>query len=134
MKRICKTLLRSAAMIHIPQLSPDRPVQKMFYSASFLVPLILFALLGILFFRYRRLSSVAGPSLASITGFWRFYHTWNGTFSTKLRQLHTRHGHFVRIGPNTVSVSDPASIGTIYSMHGEFRKVRRHTFRSHSPD
>ncbi|EXJ66934.1 uncharacterized protein A1O5_10129 [Cladophialophora psammophila CBS 110553] len=72
--------------------------------------------------RYRRLSSIPGPLLASVTDLWRFSVTQSGGFSQTLKELHDKYGPLVRIGPNTVSVADPAAVPVIHSMHGEFKK------------
>lgn len=37
--------------------------------------------------------------------------------------LHEKYGPVVRVGPNTVHVSDATAIPAIYTSHGEFRKV-----------
>ncbi|OAP60317.1 hypothetical protein AYL99_05319 [Fonsecaea erecta] len=94
----------------------------MFFSLSFLLWAVTIFLLATALFRYRRLSSVPGPFLASFTDFWRFSVTQYGGFSQRLKRLHDQYGPLVRIGPNTVSVSDPAAVPVIHSMHGEFKK------------
>lgn len=81
------------------------------------------ALAWLLLSRYRKLSSVPGPLLASFTDLWRAYHVRYGGLYENMAQIHARYGTFVRIAPNAVSISDPAAIGTVYSMHGEFKKV-----------
>ncbi|KAJ9606536.1 hypothetical protein H2200_008544 [Cladophialophora chaetospira] len=88
---------------------------------------VVIAALAVLFLRYRRLSAIPGPFLASVTDVWRFYRTNNGTFYDTLKQLHDQHGSLVRIGPNAVSISDPAAIPIVHSMHGEFRKADSHS-------
>lgn len=97
----------------------------MFHSLPFLFSSLAIALLAVLINRHRRLSSIPGPFLASTTDLWRFYITGRGEWPETLARLHATYGSLVRIGPNTVSVSDPTSVPTIYSMHGEFRKVRQ---------
>jgi len=79
--------------------------------------------LAAIIFRYHRLSSIPGPFLASVTDLWRFSLTQKGQFGATLKELHNRHGSFVRIGPNAVSISDPAAVSIVHSMHGEFRKA-----------
>ncbi|KIW23706.1 uncharacterized protein PV07_11885 [Cladophialophora immunda] len=76
-----------------------------------------------LYFRYRKLSSIPGPFLASFTDLWRAYAQNYGTIATTLIKLHEQYGPLVRIGPNTIHVSDPAAVSTIYTNHGEFRKA-----------
>jgi hypothetical protein len=91
-----------------------------FHIFSWLLPLLFAA---VLFTRYRRLQSIPGPRLAAFTDLWRAYNQNFGSFTKKLTQLHDTYGSFVRVGPNSVSVSNAAAVSMIYSMHGEFRKV-----------
>ncbi|KAJ4392301.1 hypothetical protein N0V93_005926 [Gnomoniopsis smithogilvyi] len=60
---------------------------------------------------YRRyfspLSGVPGPFWASITRLWQVSHILKGDQNLEAIALHNRHGHFVRIAPNEVSVSHP---------------------------
>ncbi|OAP59248.1 hypothetical protein AYL99_06546 [Fonsecaea erecta] len=93
------------------------PVQGVVLAAIlFLIPLQLY-------FRYRKLSSIPGPFLASFTDLWRAYAQNYGVIATTLIKLHEKHGPLVRIGPNTIHVSDPAAVSTIYTNHGEFKKA-----------
>ncbi|EXJ58299.1 hypothetical protein A1O7_05724 [Cladophialophora yegresii CBS 114405] len=95
----------------------------MISSSSFWLWSLAIGVLAAVYFRYRRLSPVPGPFLAALTDLWRFSLTRSGHFSDTLVDLHTRYGAFVRIGPNAVSISDPAAVPTVHSMHGEFRKA-----------
>lgn len=63
---------------------------------------------------------IPGPFLASFTDFWRVYHQNVGTLSA---ETHTKYGQIVRVGPNTVLISDATAIPAIYTNHGEFQKV-----------
>jgi hypothetical protein len=72
--------------------------------------------------RYSRLKHIPGPFLASFTDLLRFYHQNAGTFSAEL--LAKYGGPIVRVGPNTVLISDATAIPAIYTNHGEFEKVR----------
>jgi hypothetical protein len=72
--------------------------------------------------RYSRLKHIPGPFVASISDFWRVYHQNAGTFSAEL--LAKYGSPIVRIGPNTVLISDATAIPAIYTNHGEFEKVR----------
>jgi hypothetical protein len=72
--------------------------------------------------RYSRLKQIPGPFLASISDLWRVYYQNAGTFSAK--QLAKYGGPIVRVGPNTVLISDATAIPAIYTNHGEFEKVR----------
>ena len=76
-----------------------------------------------LYSRYRKLSSLPGPWLASFTDLWRGYAQKHRNITTVLLQLHKQYGPVLRIGPNTVSVSDAHAVSSIYTMHGDFIKV-----------
>lgn len=60
---------------------------------------------------YRRyfapLSGVPGPFWASVTRLWQVKHIFQGDQNLLAIALHKKHGHFVRIAPNEVSVSHP---------------------------
>jgi hypothetical protein len=81
------------------------------------------SILALVLVRHRRLSNIPGPFFASWTDLWRFYIVQTGQFQRKSISLHARYGHLVRVGPNTISISDPAAIPIVHSMHGEFQKV-----------
>ena len=85
--------------------------------------IILTFLLITLFQRYRRLSHVRGPLLASLTDLWRAYHQNVGDHAAFYIDMHEKYGPIVRVGPNTIHVSDARAIPAIYTAHGEFRKV-----------
>jgi hypothetical protein len=38
-------------------------------------------------------------------------------------ELHRKHGDAVRIGPNILSLADPALIKTVYNVHCPWKKV-----------
>jgi hypothetical protein len=85
--------------------------------------IVLSILFSTLFQRYRKLSHVPGPLLASLTDLWRAYHQNAGDHAAFSIAMHEKHGPIVRVGPNTVHVSDARAIPAIYTAHGEFRKV-----------
>ncbi|KAB5554742.1 cytochrome P450 [Coniochaeta sp. 2T2.1] len=64
--------------------------------------------------RVFRLRGNPGPLLARFTDVWRFRAMRSKGWSARLVNLHQKHGKLVRIGPNHVSVSDPAAIPIIY--------------------
>ena len=75
--------------------------------------------------RYKQwVRSVPGPFIATFTDLWRCFSVYQGRFDLTLRALHEKHGLLVRIGPNCISVGDPAEIRTIYSITRLFPKVR----------
>lgn len=101
--------------------------------AQGMIPYVLIGTVAFLFYRliatlglaYRRdLSSLAGPFWAKFTGFYRVYRLWSGQAPAVYLDLHEKYGPIVRTGPNTVSLSDPLVIPTIYGISSSFLKVR----------
>ncbi|KAI9875760.1 MAG: hypothetical protein M1830_008016, partial [Pleopsidium flavum] len=68
------------------------------------------------------LKDIPGPFFAKFTNLWRFFDVWGGRAELTQRMLHQKHGSAVRLGPNTVSLSDPRLIKTIYPIRGEYLK------------
>ncbi|KAH8898076.1 cytochrome P450 [Thozetella sp. PMI_491] len=62
---------------------------------------------------FSQLSDIPGPWLASFSRFWHVRHIWIGDQNTQLVRLHEKHGYFVRIANNEVSVSHPDGIKKI---------------------
>ena len=71
---------------------------------------------------YARLSHVPGPFLASFTNLVRLRWVLTRKAQYVHIDLHKRYGQLVRIGPNVVSVGDPAEIQQIYGLTGHFIK------------
>jgi hypothetical protein len=69
------------------------------------------------------LKSIPGPFLARFSNAWRLLNHFNQTHIETQRKLHKKHGDFVRLGPNTVSIADASLLRTIYSTRGTFKKV-----------
>lgn len=69
------------------------------------------------------LRNVPGPIIARFSGLYSFMLLWKGESSEEYRQLHLDYGQVVRVGPNHVSVSDPAMIPVIYGIGSKFLKV-----------
>ena len=88
-----------------------------------ITPAFMSLVLITLYWRYDQLSHIPGPLLASLTDHWRAYHQNAGKFTAFSLDLHKRYGPIVRVGPNTVHVTDATVIPAIYTNHGEFRKV-----------
>ncbi|CCO31116.1 Benzoate 4-monooxygenase [Rhizoctonia solani AG-1 IB] len=61
---------------------------------------------------YRRRFS--GPWLASFTNWWMANTVQGHNHSEVIRQLHDKHGTFVRIGPNHISIADPEAHEAVY--------------------
>ncbi|KAM5342215.1 hypothetical protein ACJ41O_015246 [Fusarium nematophilum] len=68
------------------------------------------------------ISHIPGPYLASITDFWRLFVVWGRRPDIDHVKLHERYGKFVRLGPKSVSVSDPSAIREIYGLAAGFKK------------
>lgn len=85
--------------------------------------------LKLLFNKYgRKLNSIPGPWLAGFTDFWRFMNTAAFTAHETHIELHRRTGSsLVRLGPRTVSVSDPDLIPKIYGLNSGFTKTKFYT-------
>lgn len=62
-----------------------------------------------------KLRGVPGPVTARFSDVWRFRAMRSKGWPARLVALHKKHGKLVRIGPNHISVSDPAAIPIIYS-------------------
>jgi hypothetical protein len=100
-------------------------------SIAALVVFFVFLILRLLNNKFRRgLNSIPGPTLAAYTSLWRLVAVWNGHAHLTHIRLHEQHGPLVRIGPNHVSVSDPAAIPIIYGLKSRFYKVRPITLKS----
>jgi len=74
--------------------------------------------------RYKRgLRDIPGPALAKYSRLWKLHSVWKGDHHHVNIDLHRKHGSFVRIGPNHVSISDPRAIPIIYGLNKGFTKV-----------
>ncbi|SJL03470.1 uncharacterized protein ARMOST_06826 [Armillaria ostoyae] len=60
------------------------------------------------------LSRYPGPTLAKLTKWYMSYWVAKGNRHLKLQELHRVYGHWVRIGPNELSIDDPAAIRPFY--------------------
>ncbi|KAG2117260.1 cytochrome P450 [Suillus discolor] len=61
--------------------------------------------------------SIQGPFLARFSDFWLGWVASQGHRSDVIHQLHNKHGTFVRLAPNHVSISDPDALQIVYA-HG----------------
>ncbi|KAF2711911.1 cytochrome P450 [Pleomassaria siparia CBS 279.74] len=68
------------------------------------------------------LKSLPGPFFAKFTNLWRLFSHYKQTHIETQQALHDKYGDAVRIGPNVVSIADPALVKTIYSTRGTFIK------------
>ncbi|KAI7227514.1 hypothetical protein KC330_g8363 [Hortaea werneckii] len=69
-----------------------------------------------------RLAHIPGPRLAAYTNIYRPCHTFRADVQNLQRELHQKYGPAVRIGPNTVSLSTPHLIGTMYGSRSAWEK------------
>ncbi|KGO65675.1 Cytochrome P450 [Penicillium italicum] len=67
-------------------------------------------------------ASIPGPLLAKITNLWRFIDVANGRAEVTLYNLHQKHGDYVRLGPNVVSVRNLDALKTIYGINKGYQK------------
>lgn len=72
------------------------------------------------------LNKYPGPFVASLTDWWRFYDVYGQRPEVTLQKLHAKHGDIVRIGPNTLSFSNPAVLKSIYGLSKGYVKVCPH--------
>ncbi|PKX91335.1 cytochrome P450 [Aspergillus novofumigatus IBT 16806] len=80
---------------------------------TFITCLVLFTLL---LQRWLKLRHLNGPWIARFTTLWQAIHILKGDLPEVVLELHKRHGPLVRVGPNHVSVADPAEIKNIYRL------------------
>ncbi|EAW15334.1 cytochrome P450 [Aspergillus clavatus NRRL 1] len=59
------------------------------------------------------LRDIPGPFLASFSSLWKVYQVWKGHTEEEMIRLHKKHGYFVRIAENEVSVSHPDAVRQI---------------------
>ncbi|KAI9926751.1 hypothetical protein ASPWEDRAFT_177239 [Aspergillus wentii DTO 134E9] len=64
------------------------------------------------------LAHVPGPFLAKVSGFWRTYHYFRGTWHDDIIMLHKKYGRVVRIAPNEVAIVDEQAMKRLYG-HGQ---------------
>ncbi|KAI1083675.1 cytochrome P450 oxidoreductase [Whalleya microplaca] len=73
--------------------------------------------------RYKRgLHRVPGPWLRSVSSLPRIWSVYRGFSHDDDLLLHRKYGSIVRLAPNTLSVSDPSEINTIYGIGTKFIK------------
>lgn len=69
------------------------------------------------------LRTIKGPILARYTNWWRLIDASRGHSDVTLANLHKQHGQAVRLGPNTISLSDPRMIKVVYNVKAPWKKV-----------
>ncbi len=75
-------------------------------------------------FIFGSLRSFPGPLPAKFTDLWRAAATARGDIDSTHRAWHKQYGPAVRMGPNTISLSDPELIKTVYATKNAWQKVR----------
>ena len=85
--------------------------------------LIIFAIYAIRRAYFGPLSRIPGPKVAALTSLYYTYHEFKGDRHIFIDSLHHKYGPLVRIGPNYVSISDPAAVREIYGV-GSWDKPR----------
>lgn len=92
------------------------------------VPLVVCILLSLVVLQlwrtWWRLRHIPGPFPASITNFQRVRWVTTKRAHLILQDMHEKYGEVVRIGPNTVTFSNPEAIPTVYTARTGFPKVR----------
>lgn len=73
-----------------------------------------------LLYNHVRLNTIPGPVLAGLSSFW-LHAQPSSQLPNSLLQLHEKYGTIVRIGPDLVSVSNPATIVPIYTRRSRNR-------------
>ncbi|KAL1641363.1 hypothetical protein SLS58_006062 [Diplodia intermedia] len=66
------------------------------------------------------INHIPGPFLAAFTDLWRLWIVWKRRPEAVHIRLHDKHGKLVRIGPNTVIVSDTQAAKQIYALNAGF--------------
>ncbi|KAL8283453.1 hypothetical protein RQP46_005863 [Phenoliferia psychrophenolica] len=71
---------------------------------------------------FHRLRRFPGPKLASITKLWNVALCVDGHTPWRIAELHRKHGDFLRIGPNELSVLNPAAITQVHGVAAKMTK------------
>ncbi len=69
------------------------------------------------------LRDLPGPFLARFSALYRLSLVYRGKAPFEYRKLHNKYGPVVRVGPNHVSISDPAAIPQIYGIGSGYLKA-----------
>ena len=90
-----------------------------------LFALILLYVLDSLRVSFRRgLRNLPGPFFARFSGLYRLSMVTKGDAPLQYRNVHERYGPVVRVGPNHVSIADPALIPVIYGINNNYLKTK----------
>ena len=81
-------------------------------------------LVYIVYIRYfTGLRRIPGPFIASFSNLWKLRAAVQEDLSQQNIALHKKYGLLVRIGPNMISVDDPAALNVIYGFKPIYNKV-----------
>ncbi|RAH72484.1 cytochrome P450 [Aspergillus aculeatinus CBS 121060] len=80
------------------------------FSTSASIVLTSFVLLAVKRRYFTSLRDIPGPWLASVSSLWQVFQLIKGHTEQEMIRLHRKHGHFVRISENEVSVCHPDAI------------------------
>ncbi|GIK06011.1 hypothetical protein Aspvir_010129 [Aspergillus viridinutans] len=72
--------------------------------------ILILCVFGGILWNYTRLNSIPGPLLAGLSDIWWECLKSSPRYAYRLERLHRRYGEVVRVGPKTVSVSDPSAV------------------------
>lgn len=116
-----------------PNVSSKEPIAYSFGNKQTIIPLLAkvyvwLPLLLVVYIVYTRyftgLSRIPGPFSASISNFWKISAAWHEEMPQRNIALHKKYGPLVRIGPNMISVDDPAALNVIYGFKPMYLKVK----------
>lgn len=88
---------------------------------------IFFTLYVVLLFIYRLtlhpLAKFPGPRLAAVTFWCEFYHDYfcGGQYLFRIRDMHAKYGHIVRISPDELHINDPSFLPELMPAGGRRR-------------
>ena len=108
----------ASTMSFDPPFLPSSLVAKLAVLSPFLAAFYL------LYLRYfTGISHIPGPFIASVSNFWKIKAAWQEAMPQQNIELHQKYGPLVRMGPNMISVDDPASMNVIYGFKPIYQKV-----------
>ncbi|KAH7322542.1 cytochrome P450 [Stachybotrys elegans] len=81
------------------------------------------AVIGKIAWQWFRLRRIPGPFLAKLTNLPRAYWVWSRRPHEIHIELHEKHGHLVRFGPNMVSAGNAQEVDKIYRLHSPLGKA-----------
>ncbi|KIX08689.1 uncharacterized protein Z518_03346 [Rhinocladiella mackenziei CBS 650.93] len=88
-----------------------------------IVLIVVFLLLSTLRVAFRAdLRKVPGPVVARFSGLYRLSLVYSGKAPLEYRKVHGKYGPIIRVGPNHVSIADPAAVPQIYGIGSNYLK------------